>query len=194
MYHPNEQLKQRTTFNEYGKMDGESVSYYSTGNEKGKNIYKKGVYQKDKINDKLFKLYNESQELYKQVNHKGAIKKLDKALELDSSWAEGYFARGTMKLNDFQFDEAIKDFNKTVEIEPYFTNAYSNRAFAILRKHELGNGRTLSKTKDIQIIASKEIEIPESELNKICADLKKAVSFGDDNGMVLEALEKHCKE
>ncbi|WP_145990449.1 hypothetical protein [Psychroflexus sp. MES1-P1E] len=194
MYHPNGQLKQQTTFNENGKMDGESVSYYSTGNEKGKNNYKNGVYQKNKINDKLFKLYNESQELYKQVNHKGAIKKLDKALELDSNWAEGYFARGTMKLNNFQFDEAVVDFDKTLEIEPYFTNTHSNRAFAILRKHELGNGRTLSKSKDIQIIASKETEIPESELTKICADLKKAVSLGDDNWMVLEALEKHCKE
>lgn len=194
MYYPNGHLKQQTTFNENGKMDGESVFYYSTGKEKGKSTYLNGVYQKDKKNDKLFKLYNESQELYKQVNYKGAIKKLDKAVELDSTWADGYFARGTMKLNDFQFDEAVKDFNKTLEIEPYFTNAYSNRAFAILRKHELGNGRTLSKTKDIQIIASKETEIPESELNKICADLKKAVSLGDDNWMVLEALEEHCRE
>jgi antitoxin component YwqK of YwqJK toxin-antitoxin module len=193
MYHPNGQLKQRTNFVN-GKMDGESISYYSTGEIKGKNVYKNGVYQKDKINDKLFKHYNESQELYKQVNYKGGIKKLDKALELDSNWAEGYFARGTMKLNNFQFDEAIKDFDKTLEIEPYFTNAYSNRAFTILRKHELGNGRTLSKSKDIQIIASKETEIPESELTKICADLKNAVSLGDDNWMVLEALEKHCKE
>ena len=31
-------------------------------------------------------------------------------------------------------------------------------------------------------------------LKLICADLKKAVSLGDDNWMVLEALEKHCKE
>lgn len=192
MYHPNGQLKQRTNFVN-GKMDGESVSYYSTGEIKGKNVYKSGVYQKDKTNDKLFKLYNDSQVLYKQVNYKEAIKKLDKALELDPNWADGYFARATMKLNDFQFDEAIKDFNKTLEIEPYFTNAYSNRAFAILRKHELGNGRTLSKSKDIQIIASKNTEIPESELTKICADLNKAVSLGDDNWMVLEALEKHCK-
>ena len=193
MYHPNGQLKQRTNFVN-GKMDGESVSYYSTGEIKGKNVYKNGVYQKDKINDKLYKLYNESQELYKQLNYKGAIKKLNKALEIEPNWADGYFARATMKLNNFQFDEAIIDFNKTLEIEPYFTNAYSNRAFAILRKFELGNGRTLSKSKDIQIIASKETEIPESELNKICADLKKAVSLGDDDWMVLEAMEKHCKE
>jgi tetratricopeptide (TPR) repeat protein len=131
--------------------------------------------------------------LYKQVNFKGAIKKLNKALELDPNWANGYFARATMKLNNFQFDEAIIDFNNTLDIEPYFTNAYSNRAFAILRKYELGNGRTLSKSKDVQIVASKEKEIPESELTKICADLNKAVSFGDDNWMVLEALEKYCK-
>lgn len=193
IYHPNGQLKQRTNFVN-GKMDGESVSYYSTGEIKGKNVYKNGVYQKDKVNDKLFKLYNESQELYKQVNYKGAIKKLDKALELEPNWADGYFARATMKLNNFQFDEAIKDFNKTLEIEPYFTNAYSNRAYAILRKYELGNGRKISKSKDIQIIASKETEIPESELTKICSDLNKAVSLGDDNWMVLEALEKHCNE
>lgn len=193
MYHPNGQLKQRTNFVN-GKMDGESISNYSTGEIKGKNVYKDGVYQKDKVNDKLFKLYNESQDLYKQLNYKGAIKKLDKALELEPNWADGYFARATMKLNNFQFDEAIKDFNKTLEIEPYFTNAYSNRAFAILRKYELGNGRTLSKSKDVQIIASKETEIPESELTKICADLNKAVSLGDDNWMVLEALEKHCDE
>ena len=193
MYHPNGQLKQRTNFVN-GKMDGESISYYSTGEIKGKSVYKNGIYQKDKTNDKLFKLYNESQELYKQVNYKGAIKKLDKALELEPNWADGYFARATMKLNDFQFDEAIIDFNKTLEIEPYFTNAYSNRAFAILRKYELGNGRTLSKSKDIKVIASKETEIPESERTKICADLKKAISLGDDNWMVLEALEKHCKE
>ena len=193
MYHPNGQLKQRTNFVN-GKMDGESISYYSTGEAKGINLYKNGVYQKDKINDKIFRLYNDSQNLYKQVNYRGAIKKLDKALELDSNWADGYFARATMKLNDFQFDEAIKDFNKTLEIEPYFTNAYSNRAFAILRKYEFGNGKSLSKSKSIQIIASKAIEIPESELTKICADLKKAASLGDDNQMVLEALEKHCNK
>lgn len=193
MYHPNGQLKQRTTFKN-GKMEGESISYYSTGEIKGKIQYKDGVYQNDKINDKLYKLYNESQELNKQADFKGAIKKLDKAIELDPNWADGFFARGTMKLNDFQFDEAIKDLDRTLEIEPYFTNAYSNRAFAILRKYEFGNGRTLSKSQDIQIIATKEIEIPQSELNKICADLEKAVSLGNDNRMVLEALEKHCKK
>ncbi len=193
MYHPNGQLKQRSIFVN-GKMDGESISYYSTGEIKGKNVYKNGVYQKDKIVYKLFKLYNESQNLYKQADYKGAIKKLDKALKLDPNWADGYFARATMKLNNFQFDESIEDFNKTIEIEPYFTNAYSNRAFAYLRKYELGNARTLSKSKEVQIIASKKTKIPESEMAKICADLKKAISLGDDSIMVLKALKKYCNK
>jgi antitoxin component YwqK of YwqJK toxin-antitoxin module len=193
MYHPNGQLKQHTNFVN-GKMDKESVSYYSTGEIKGKSIYKNGVYQKNKTNDKVFKLYKESQDLYKKVNYKGAIKKLNKALELDPNWAEGYFTRATMKLNNLQFDDAIKDFNKTLKIEPYFTNAYSNRAFTVLRKYELGNGRTVSKSKELQVIVSKETKIPKSELVKICADLKKAISLGDDNWRVLQALEKHCKE
>ncbi|MEL7227909.1 MAG: hypothetical protein AAGL17_24525, partial [Cyanobacteria bacterium J06576_12] len=72
--------------------------------------------------------------------------------------------------------------------------AYSNRAFAIIRKHEFGNSRSMSKSNGIQIIASKETEIPESEITKICSDLKKAVSLGDDNRMVLEALEKYCNK
>ena len=194
MYHPNGQLKQKAHFTDEGKMDGEVVSYYSTGKIRGTSYYENGVFIKDKLSEKLFDYYNESQELYKQVNYKAAIKKLTKAIELDSTWADGYFARGTMKLNDFQFDEALSDFNKALEIEPYFTNAYSNRAFTIIIKHEFSDSRTISKSNDFQILATKEVEIPKSEMTKICQDLNKAVSLGDDNHMILDALEKYCKE
>jgi len=193
MYHPNSQLKERTNFVN-GKMDGESVSYYSTGEIKGKNNYNNGIYQKDKINDKLFELYNQSQELYKQMDYKGAIKKLDAALKIEPNWSDGYFARGTMKLNNFQFEEAKADFDKTLQIEPFFTNAYGNRAFTIIRKYEFGNSRTLSKSKDVQVFATKKVEIPESEIEKICLDLSKAVELGDTNSMVLEAFKKYCKK
>ena len=193
MYHPNGQLKQRTNFVN-GKMDGESVSYYSTGEIKGKNNYNNGIYQKDKINDKLFELYNQSQELYKQMDYKGAIKKLDAALKIEPNWSDGYFARGTMKLNNFQFEEAKADFDKTIQIEPFFTNAYGNRAFTIIRKYEFGDSRTLSKSKDVQVFATKKVEIPELEIEKICLDLTKAVELGDTNSMILEAYKKYCKK
>ena len=193
MYHPNGQLKQRTNFVN-GKMDGESVSYYSTGEIKGKNNYINGIYQKDRINDKLFELYNQSQELYKQMDYKGAIKKLDAALKIEPNWSDGYFARGTMKLNNFQFEEAKADFDKTLQIEPFFTNAYGNRAFTIIKKYEFGDSRTLSKSKDVQVFATKKVEIPESEIENICLDLTKAVELGDTNSMVLEAFKKYCNK
>lgn len=193
LYHPNSQLKQVTNFVD-GKMDGESISYYSTGQIKGKNKYTNGIYQKDKINDKLFELYNQSQELYKQVDFKGAIKKLDAALKIEPNWSDGYFVRGTMKLNNFQFEEAKADFDRTLEIEPFLTNAYGNRAFSIIRKYEFGDSRTLSKSKDVQVFATKKVEIPESEIEKICLDLSKAVELGDTNSMVLEAFKKYCKK
>lgn len=193
MYHPNGQLKQRTNFVN-GKMDGESVSYYSTGEIKGKNNYNNGIYQKDKINDTLFELYNQSQELYKQMDYKGAIKKLDAALKIEPNWSDGYFARGTMKLNNFQFEEAKADFDKTIQIEPFFTNAYGNRAFTIIRKYEFGDSRTLSKSKDVQVFATKKVEIPELEIEKICLDLTKAVELGDTNSMILKAYKKYCKK
>jgi antitoxin component YwqK of YwqJK toxin-antitoxin module len=193
MYHQNGKLKQRSTF-ENGKMSGESISYYSTGEINGISLYQNGVYQNNKTTDKLYKLYQEAQNLYNQFDIKSAIKKLDKALEINPNWAEGYFSRGTMKMNNLDFDEAIKDFDKTVEIEPCYAFAYANRGFAILRKHEFGNSRTISKSKDVQVFASKKTEIPESDLVKICQDLNQAVLLGDENKMVLDALEKNCKK
>jgi hypothetical protein len=42
------------------------------------------------------------------------------------------------------------------------------------------------------VFASKKVEIPESEIEKICFDLNKAVELGDTNSMVLEAYKKYC--
>lgn len=93
-----------------------------------------------------------------------------------------------------KFDDAINDFNKVLEIEPFYTYAYANRGIAIMRKYEFKNSRTIKKIEGIQIIAAKETEIPETELIKMCNDLNKAVSLGDNNQMVLGALKKHCAE
>ncbi len=194
LYHPNGQLKKQTPFNENGKVNGKSISYYSTGEIKVAYEYDNGTYLKDKVLDKIYKYYNEGQEYFKTGNFKSAIKKYTKCIELDNVSADSYFARGTARLNNFEFDEAILDFNKTLEIEPYFTNAYANRAFVIIRKYEFGDSRSISKSKEIQIFVTKETEIPETELTKVCEDLKKAVSLGDDNWMVLDAIKQHCEK
>lgn len=194
IYHPNGKLKQQTTFNENGKIDGESISFYSTEKVKVSYKYKNGIYLKNKTYDKIYKYYNEGQKYFKTGNYKSAIKKYSKCIELDKSQADAYFARGTAKMEMMKFDDAINDFNEVLKIEPFYTFAYANRGIAILRKYEFKNSRTIKKIKGIQIMATKETKIPETELTKICTDLNKAVSLGDNNQMVLKALKEYCTE
>jgi len=193
-YHPNGQLKNITPFNENGKINGKTITYYSTGEIKSSYEYENGTYLKNKTFDKVYKLYNEGQEYYRTGNFKSAIKKYSKCIEIDPTSADSYFARGTAYLNEFEYDEAKKDFDKAIEIEPYFTNAYSNRAFVIIRKYEFANSRDIKGIKGVKIMSSKKAEIPKVEKDKVCVDLNKAVSLGDDNWMVLEALKTHCKK
>ncbi len=54
----------------------------------------------------------------------------DKAIELDSEFARGYFGRGTYKAELERFDEAIEDFDKCIELDPDYALAYSNRGMA----------------------------------------------------------------
>ena len=42
-------------------------------------------------------------------------------------------------------------------------------------------------------VACVQKEIPSEELEKICKDLEKAVSLGDENWMILEAVKKYCE-
>jgi antitoxin component YwqK of YwqJK toxin-antitoxin module len=194
MYHPNGQLKQRSNFDNNGKIDGESILYYSTGNIKVVYQYKNGIYLKNKIYDKIYNYYNEGQKYFKIGDYKSSIKEYSRCIELDEFQADSYFARGTAYMEMMKFDEAINDFNKVLEIEPLYTFAYANRGVAIIRKYEFGDSRTLSKSKDVQVFATKKVEIPESEIEKICLDLSKAIELGDTNSMVLEAYKKYCKQ
>lgn len=105
-----------------------------------------------------------------------------------------FFSRGTIRLNDFQFEEAIKDFDKALLLEPYMPKALTNRAFARIRKHQFANSRQLSKSNGISVLASKDNPgIPENELSLICGDLKKAISLGDKGKMIADAISEFCK-
>ena len=126
-------------------------------------------------------------------DYKKAIKYYSKAIELDSTYAEAYFARGTSKLNDFKFDEAILDFNSALKYEPYFDKALANRAFARIRKYQIGSSRKLSENNGVTVLASKDNPgIPENELTIICSDLKQAIFLGDRGKMIMEAYKEFC--
>lgn len=192
-YFPNGQVKKRTNLKN-GVVDGEITIYYSSGKILSVEVGKEGKITPDKKLEKITQLMKKSNENNQNGDTKSAIKYCDKAIELDNDFAEAYFTRGTLKLNDMQFDAAIADFDKALTIEPFMSFALSNRAFARIRKYEFGGDRQLMKNSEITVLASKKkVDISESEKQKICDDLEKAVFLGDDVDMVFDAKAQYCK-
>ena len=193
MYYPNKQLKQRSNFIN-GQIEGETTVYYSTGKVLAVEVTKNGKTTSDSRLEKINQLMKKGHESNKEGDFKNALKYYSKALELDSTYAEAYFSRGAVKLNDFKFDEAIVDFDNALKFEPFMGYALANRAFARIRKYQLGNSRTISKNKDVTVLASKDkVPIPGEEQERICSDLMKAVFLGDKSKMITEALSDYCR-
>jgi len=192
-YYPNGQVKLKSSYKE-GQVFDTATKYYSTGKIKEKVFVKNGKVISDPNLEKIEKLMTKSNENNKEGDRKAAIKYCSKALELDSTYAAAYFSRGTIKLNEFQFDEAIADLDKALNLEPFMEIALSNRAFARIRKYQFASSRTLSKNSEVTILASKDkVPIPASEQEKICNDLQKAVFLGDKSKMISEALLDYCQ-
>lgn len=53
-----------------------------------------------------------------------AIDSLNKAIEIDPSYAESYMLRGALYLQQQQAERAIADLNRAVEIAPNYTQPY----------------------------------------------------------------------
>jgi len=55
---------------------------------------------------------------YYTDNYTMAIACFNKAIELDSNFADAYYNRGNIYYNTGEFDKAISDYNKTLELNP----------------------------------------------------------------------------
>lgn len=161
--------------------------------EKEKVFIKNGKVIPDPNLIKINQLMTKSNESNENGDIKAAIKYCSQALALDSTYAEAYFARGTLKLNNFQFDDAVADLDKALQFEPYMDVALANRAFARIRKYQFANSRTLSKNAEVTVLASPDkISIPADEQQKICNDLQEAIFLGDKTKMIMDALSDYC--
>jgi antitoxin component YwqK of YwqJK toxin-antitoxin module len=184
-YFVNGALKQKGSFKD-GKDDGLWIEYYSTGVIKRQTNFLNLVPDMTKDEKRFYDLKSKAQALLQ-------IKKLDDAEKLNSKYADIYFYRGTAKLDNFDFDSAILDFDKAIELEPLYMEALANRAFTRIRKYEFKGARKLSKNSEITILASKDkADIPVDDKEKICKDLNKSVELGDDKEMILAAIKQYC--
>lgn len=192
-YYPNGQVKLRSNY-KHGEVIDTATKYYSTGRVKEQVFIKNGKVIPDPHLVKIEQLMAKSDASYKNDDIQAAIKYCKKALELDSTYAQAYFSLATLELNDMQFDQSVTDFDKALQFEPYMEIALSNRAFARIRKYQFAGSRTMSKNKDVTVLASKDkVPMPDAEREQVCSDLKQAVFLGEKSAMITEALTDYCK-
>jgi len=193
-FYPNGQVKLRSKY-KTGEVFDTATTYYSTGKIKEIVFIKNGKVIPDPGLLKINQLMTKSKESNKEGDAKAAIKYCSRVIEIDSTYAAAYFSRGTIKLNEFQFDEAIADFDKALKFEPLMEFALANRAFTRIRKYQFASSRTLSQNSEVTVLASKDkVPIPENDLEKICNDLQKAVFLGDKSKMITAALSDYCQK
>ena len=79
-----------------------------------------------------------------------AIKNINQSLELKRDWEIPYFYRAVAYQALEQFDEAMLDYTKALQINPNMTDAYYNRAYINLTRKDISN-QDLEKTlQDLQ--------------------------------------------
>ena len=82
-----------------------------------------------------------------------------------SQTAEEYYIKGVEKAGNGDYEGAITDWTKAIEIDPKYVNAYYNRGIS---KYKLG------------------------DMNGACEDWRKAANLGDEDAQ--DYLREHCNK
>jgi tetratricopeptide (TPR) repeat protein len=94
---------------------------------------------------------------FQEGQYDDALTYIDKSIELKNDWEISYFYRGVVYQAMENFDEAMIDYTKAIQLNPKMVDAYYNKAKI-----------TLSR---------KDIENP--DINKAISDLEKALNLDE---------------
>jgi tetratricopeptide (TPR) repeat protein len=75
--------------------------------------------------------YKNGNAKYQLKDYNGAVKDLDRAIELNPKFTEAYHTRAMCYGELEKFDKALADFDNVIELNPGFKNAYLNRAYYV---------------------------------------------------------------
>ena len=71
-------------------------------------------------------IYSGTEQMMRYGDYQAAEKHFDKAIKYDKNNPEAYYGRGCCKANMQQYQDAIVDFQKAVELKPDYADAYFN--------------------------------------------------------------------
>lgn len=133
-------------FTSYPFFSQSELEYNSKGIEFAKNgKYEEAINYFNKAineNPKFSKPYTNKGNIYRiQKNYEKAITFYSKSIEIDSLNLFVIESRAFVLMKNDQFEDAIKDYNYIISINPNFENIFSNRAYAYIRIKEYSKAK-----------------------------------------------------
>ena len=113
------------------------------------------------------------------------IKKIEKSIELKSDWEIPYFYRAVAFHSLEQYDNAILDYTKAIQINSKMTDAYYNRAKIILTRKDIKNPDINLAVSDLE----KSLELDEKFLEAMYAIAAAHKKLGNYE-LAVEYLDK----
>lgn len=114
-----------------------------------------------------------------------AIENINKSLELKKDWEIPYFYRAVANQALENFDEAMLDYTKAIQLNEKMTDAYYNRARIILSRKDIENPNIGNAVKDLE----KALELDDKFIDALFA-MAAAQKKLENYHKALEYLEK----
>lgn len=125
---------------------------------------------------------------FQQGNFELAIENINKSLELKNDWAIPYFYRGAAYDAMEEYDEAMLDYTKSIQLDNRMTDAYYNRAKIILSRKDIKNPDIKKAINDLE----KALELDNKFVDAMFA-MAAAQKKLENYHKALEYLEKLLK-
>lgn len=185
------QVRTRSIVNGTNQKDT-TFSYYSTGKLKEMIIYINRYHPiRSKKQEELDDLSNKYFQNLKAGNIEAAYKSALELVEFDTTRAEAYVKKGFILFRKYFFDKAISEFDKALEIEPLFGEAYACRALARIHKYQSNHSGLLTKSRKKASPTSWKLDpIPTKEQGKVCFDLQQAAYYGFNNTAISKFIQE----
>lgn len=154
------------------------------------------VVRNKNIDNKAFVLHQEARELGQKGSYDLSISKLEEAINIQPNWAYPYYDLGYTFLLKGDFDNALKYYKKTDELEPkgFFT---TKTAIYTLEGEQNGTFPKGMYITYMQIEWKNDVKEKLAIINKInekypsfAPAWKELVSFSDDKTVRIQAIEK----
>ena len=118
-------------------------------------------------------------------NFAEGIKKINQSLEIKKDWEIPYFYRAAAYQALQEFDNAILDYTKAIQLNSQMTDAYYNRAYISLIRKDIPNPNIEKAVSDLE----KALELNPKFIDALYAIAEKKKKLGNYH-KALEYLEK----